>query len=65
MQNAKPTAKNAGTANGLARLDEDKVRDIRRRAAAGESFRDLGFELMVSANTIRAVVTRATWKHVE
>ena len=48
-----------------AKLDEDDVREVRAEHARGDvSFADLGRQFMVTAPTIRAVVTRQTWKHV-
>jgi hypothetical protein len=47
-------------------LNDDKVRDIRRRYAAGGcSYSSLGTEYGVSNECIRGVVVRKTWAHVK
>lgn len=48
-----------------ARLTADKVREIRRRAAAGEEHSALGREFGVSHTAIYYIVIRRNWKHVE
>jgi hypothetical protein len=49
--------------DGLASrgLDEDQVREIRRRAAEGVGTMALTREFGVTKRTIRQVVTRQTW----
>lgn len=47
-----------------AKLTVSKVRDIRRRFAAGESQTALAPEYGVRPATIQAVVSRRNWKHV-
>jgi hypothetical protein len=55
-----------GVRNGRARLTEEQVRDIRARyAAGGVSERQLAVEFEVGRYTIRAILRRETWKHVE
>ncbi len=49
---------NRGTKNGLAKLDEDKVREIRRRAAGGEPQKVLAAEFGVSPMSVNRVVNR-------
>lgn len=49
----------------LSKLTDDKVREIRRRAAAGESVRDLGRAFSVHYMTIKSAVDRKTWRHVD
>jgi hypothetical protein len=46
------------------KLDENKVRDIRRRHAAGESIGAIARSYKVDRKTIQAIVKRATWVHV-
>ena len=53
-----------GAKNGQAKLDEDRVRQIRRRAAAGESHPALAKEYAVSKQTVAAIVSRRAWKSV-
>lgn len=65
-------AKGRGSWGGLvfgiehhsARLDSEKVREIRRRHSAGESPRALAAEFGVSRETIWKVATRRNWKAV-
>lgn len=46
-------------------LTEAKVREIRQRHAAGESYRALARAFGVDRGTIKSAVTRETWRHVE
>ncbi len=55
---------NRGENVSTAKLNEDKVREIRRRYAQGESGPKLGNEFGVSAGTIRLVAKRLKWTHV-
>lgn len=54
-----------GTSHRSAKLNPDKVREIRRRWANGEAKRALGREFGVSMQSITLVVERGSWKHVE
>jgi hypothetical protein len=47
-----------------AKLTDAKVREVRRRAAAGEAAENLAREMGVHPWTIRLVISRKTWKHV-
>ena len=53
-----------GEASGRAKLTDDQVREIRSRAAAGETQTSLGREFGVVQTVISDVVTRKTWKHI-
>lgn len=54
-----------GERHGRAKLTEEKVREIRRRyAAGGVSYLDLANEYDLSNGTISAVISRRTWRHV-
>lgn len=53
-----------GERNGLAKLTEGQVREIRCRAAAGVSYSSLGAEYGVSKGAVEHVVARRTWRHV-
>jgi DNA-directed RNA polymerase specialized sigma24 family protein len=54
-----------GARQGLAKLNDDKVREIRSRyAAGGVSYQDLADEFGVALSQIASVVKRRTWKHV-
>lgn len=48
-----------------AKLDEDRVRMIRSEFKSGSSIRSLAVTHDTPASTIRKVVYRETWKHVE
>lgn len=55
-----------GEANSMARLTEDTVREIRRlHAEGGWTCRQLGERFGVHRDTVRFVVLRRTWKHVD
>lgn len=55
-----------GVRHGLAKLDPDKVREIRRKWAAREAtIMDLAIEYDVSNGTLSAVIYRKTWRHVD
>lgn len=47
-----------------AKLTEDKVREIRRRAATGESSSGLAAEFGVDPSMIWLINTRRSWRHV-
>lgn len=53
-----------GEAHHEAKLTEEQVREIRRRAAAGETRRAIARSLGVSRWCITLIVNRRTWKHV-
>lgn len=53
-----------GTSLYNCKLDDDKVREIRRRLADGESQRALAREFGIKQTTIRDVKERRTWAHV-
>jgi hypothetical protein len=55
----------AGTVHPKSKLDDEKVREIRRRhASGGETLRGLAAAFGVSDKLILNVVRRRTWKHV-
>lgn len=55
-----------GEKNPARKLDDQSVREIRRRFDAGEGITSLAREFsFVSRSTIASVVLRKTWKHVE
>jgi hypothetical protein len=59
----RPTTK--GTANGMAKLTEDDVREIRRLYATGNyTLKELAIRFGVSNVAIGYIVWRETWKHV-
>ncbi len=53
-----------GMKNAQAKLDDDSVREIRRRYRSGESLSRLAKEFRVSKNTVAGVVNGKTWRHV-
>jgi hypothetical protein len=53
-----------GSRQGLAKLTEDKVVELRRRAAGGEKLADLAIEFGVNKSTVSAAVSGQTWAHV-
>jgi hypothetical protein len=59
-----PTVRPRGEAQWLAKLDESKVREIRRRAEAGEALAALAIEFKVTTENVRLVVRRRSWAHV-
>ena len=54
-----------GERTWIAKLSEANVRDIRAAHRAGQSLASLAREFGVHKTTVREVVTRETWKHVE
>jgi hypothetical protein len=54
-----------GERHHAARLNADLVREIRRRAAAGENLSAMARELGVSNGAIDHCVARRSWKHVK
>lgn len=61
----KPERTARGERQGLAKLTDEKVREIRRRYACGESATSLAWQYGVTRNAITSAATRLTWKHVE
>jgi len=53
-----------GEKQGLSKLTEDDVREIRRAKAAGETLRSLAKRFSVAPGNIHMIVHRQTWKHV-
>ena len=65
MQDRKRDGTNPeGSKNGHAKLTEENVLEIRRRAAAGEKQNVLAKEFNVSNPIISYVVNRKTWTHI-
>ena len=57
-------ADQVGSNNGFAKLDDQRVREIRKRAARGDRVTDLARDFNVSRKTINEVVNRTRWTHV-
>lgn len=53
-----------GERNGVAKLNPDLVREIRRASAAGETYTEIGRRLGVSRTTARNAASRKQWVHV-
>lgn len=53
-----------GEANNKAKLTESTVRDIRRRARAGESAADIARSFGINKTTACNIINGKTWKHV-
>lgn len=54
-----------GEGNGRSKLNEDQVREIRRRRESGEGPQALAREFGVTCTSVCLLVERKTWKHVE
>lgn len=64
--NIKPERVARGERQGLSRLTEDSVREIRRRyAQESVTLAELGQEFGVSSVSIHNIVRRRTWAHLE
>ncbi len=48
-----------------AKMTADQVREIRRRADAGEGGKALGKEFGISQASAWKIIQRLTWKHIE
>jgi hypothetical protein len=53
-----------GVRNGTAKLDDDKVSELRRRYERGESSPALAREIGLSTSTMQNVLFGRTWRHV-
>jgi len=53
-----------GEANGMSKLSESDVLEIRAQAADGMTHRHLARQYMVAKTTITDVVRRRTWAHI-
>jgi hypothetical protein len=53
-----------GTANGMARLTEKQVLEIRHRRSAGVLQRDLAKDYRVSEGMISMIITGRAWSHI-
>jgi HNH endonuclease len=56
---------NRGAANSMARLNDDLVREARRRHDSGESCASIAREFGLDARTVWRAATRRGWKHVQ
>lgn len=53
-----------GNQNGMAKLNPEKIVDIRQRYKDGESFKSIAYSYDVTDAAIRSVVQRKTWRHI-
>lgn len=54
-----------GEHQGLSKLTEEKVRELRRRyAAGGVTIKELAKEFGVTSGSVQPVIRRTSWKHV-
>ena len=53
-----------GESASWSKLNNEKVREIRARAALGESKMGLGREYGVDRHTIYSIINPVTWKHI-
>jgi len=53
-----------GEKHGVARLNEQAVREMRKQHAAGASIANIARNFGVHFDTARAVILKRTWKHV-
>lgn len=53
-----------GENNGLAKLTETQVREIRERSKKGQSAKSISKLFNVHSHTIRSVIVGRTWKHI-
>ena len=53
-----------GERSGMAKLTNDKVREIRRRLLAGESQQSIGTIVGVCQSAVSSIKLNKTWKHV-
>jgi len=53
-----------GITHGMAKLDDDKVREIRAKSLAGQSTRSIAREYGVSKFPVSQIILHKTWKHV-
>ena len=61
----KPESVTRGEKQHLSKLTESSVRQIRARHKSGEPYVRLGIEFGVARGSIRMVVLRKTWKHIQ
>lgn len=55
-----------GASHPFAKLNDDAVREIRRlHADEGLSYNEIGRRFGVSGQTVRLIVLRRTWRHVQ
>lgn len=60
-----PEKVNRGERNNTSTLTDEKVRELRRRYAEVRNYTKVGVEFGVHLETVRNVVLRRTWAHVE
>lgn len=58
------TSRNVGATNPKAKLDDAKVREVRRLAREGMRVKDIAEKFGITPPTTSSVILRRTWKHV-
>jgi hypothetical protein len=53
-----------GSGNPQAKMTEEKVIELRRRAADGEHYAELAVAFSIAASTANAIILGNSWKHV-
>lgn len=56
---------NLGSKNGFSKLNEELVKEIRKRHSLGETNKQIATDIGVSENCIQQVTKRINWKHLE
>jgi hypothetical protein len=54
-----------GEKNNHAKLDEEKVKELRRRKMLGATIDDLAKEFDIDRSNVALICARKTWRHVE
>jgi hypothetical protein len=54
-----------GEQNGKAKLTAEAVQEIRTRHRSGETVTDIAARFEVARTTVRQVILRQTWRHVD
>ncbi len=60
----RPQVKKVGTAQAAAKLDDEKVRQIRLERQGGATIKALSEKYKVNQGTISQVCNRTAWGHV-
>lgn len=53
-----------GEGNGLAKLTESDIREIRRRRATGELLTSIAADFGINMSNVSQIFRRVTWKHI-
>ena len=64
IKNTLPTLRAKGDRVSLAKLDDDKIREIFSLYRGGTTSTDIGKKFGVDRHTVMSIIRRKTWKHV-